>query len=133
MTALAAASVACGDDESTLGVTSSGPGGNGQGGAAQGGSASNAMGGSGQGAAGPGGAGAGSGTYEVCANPSVPYPAGPYGNEPGDVFEPLAMQGWTSANPTQRIDNEPFGAFTMDALRAAHPESFVMLHLAAMF
>ncbi len=132
MTALAAASVACGDDESTLGVTSSGPGGNGQGGAAQGGSA---MGGSGQGAAGPGGAGtgAGSGTYEVCANPSVSYPAGPYGNEPGDVFEPLAMSGWTTENPTQRIDNEPFGAFTMDELRAAHPESFVMLHLAAMF
>jgi hypothetical protein len=69
----------------------------------------------------------------VCANPPVDYPAGPYGNEEGDTFELLEMQGWTSDNPTQRIDNEPFGTFTMEDMRAAHPNSFVMLHLAAFF
>ena len=130
---------ACGDDEDTGASSPSGPGaGTGASGGETAGnptSGGNGQGGNGVGGNAQGGSGAsgGAGPYQVCNDPPVGYPAGPYGFNLGDVFEPLELAGWTNPNPTQRIDNETFGAYTMDDMRTQHPSTFVMLHLSGMF
>ena len=143
--ALVVGTTACEEDDPDLGTTATGPGaGSGAGtttgsptSTSTGGNGGNGQGGNGAGAGSQGsggaGAGGGAGPYQVCSNPPVDYPAGPYGFNEGDVFEPLELNGWTNPNPDQRIDLEPYGAYTMADIRGDHPSSFVMLHLSGMF
>lgn len=134
---LTVATWACSDEPQTLGTaagpsgTSTGQGGDGAAGPST--TTGSSMGGSSQGGNGQGADDPDHLPYEVCATPSSGYPAGPYGNDLGDVLTPVGMQGWTTANATQRIDGEPFGDVAMADIRANYPNSFVMLHLAAMF
>jgi hypothetical protein len=74
--------------------------------------------------------GGGGTNYEPCANPVSEYPAAPYGNQVGDVFPLLSLQGYVNPDGEELATSAPFGPFTSDGMRTAG-SSHVMLHLAA--
>ena len=129
------AAMGCSDDpaEQAASTSSSQGTGGGQGGDNGVGAGGPGAGGNGAGVGGFGGSGGSGSQYQVCANPPAQYPAGPYGFQIGDTFEPLQLQGWTNPNPTARINTEPFENYTLDDLRAEHPSTFVVFHLSAFF
>jgi hypothetical protein len=97
---LAMAAIACGDDESVVGTTTSGSGGmtsggnGGQGG--DGGSVASA----GMGGTASGGAGGG-----VGGAPAT-YPDGPYGNDEGQTFPYLEWEGYVKTEPATLATTE---------------------------
>ena len=58
-----------------------------------------------------------------------PYPAGPYGNQVGDVIPPLVWEGYVDLAADAVANTKPYRRYTMDDLRRSGAR-YGMVHVA---
>ena len=124
---------ACGSDDDSSGsggVTSSGGSSGSSGSGGQSGGGGSAGNGGSAGSSGGNGGTSGSVGSGGSAGVSAAYPAGPYGNNVGDVIANLAWEGYVNEKGDAQSDSKPYVDYSTDAMRKSGAK-YGLIHISA--